>query len=89
MPPQAGQSVFGVSVRAASDPERAHLERQEGLLASDACVLVRIDGAIVGWGDDYGTYTVLSEPRSITAARKEAGEALLAAATDLWEAEAK
>ena len=53
-------------------------------LASDVCVGVWLDGRLVGWGDDYGTFRLLPAPSS--AGRiEDAGEELLDAAGRFWE----
>lgn len=84
------QSDFRVMVRSATDQEREGVvERQHGApLASDACVLVFLDGRTVGWGDDYGTFHLLPSP-SLAGVIEEAGEQLLEAAAHFWDVESR
>jgi hypothetical protein len=78
----SGQREFRVSVAAAVDNERELIEELDSPVASDACVIVRIAGRIVGWGDDYGTFRAIKD----SGISQERGEALLLAAVGVWEA---
>jgi hypothetical protein len=73
---------FALSIRPASPVQRDVVEQLEGApLGSDACVLVYVGPKLVGWGDDYGTFHGLEQ----SGVSRERGEALLQAATEVWE----
>lgn len=77
-----GESDFTITIRSATDAEAKSLaEIEGGTLGSDACVLVYVGAELAGWGDDYGTF----HPCNDGASRDKGGDALLAAAVDLWE----
>jgi hypothetical protein len=82
-------SSFRVVIREAQPHERREIEARSATganLGSDHCVAVWLDARLVGWGDDYGTFHPLPAPTS-GGHLEEAGEKLLAAAVDFWEAE--
>lgn len=87
-PGESARRAFGVVIREAEALERAACGRTHGTLASDHCVVVYVDGRLIGWGDDYGTFHPIEAPSS-AGKLEAAGEALLAAAQDFWEAEAR
>lgn len=83
----AAGGSFSVSIKSATDEERRSIERTSSApLASDACVLVRLNDRLIGWGDDYGTFHPPTGPTSL-GRLEEAGERLLQAAVELWEVE--
>lgn len=75
---EARKSNFHLMIRQAQVDEREEIEARtaSGELATDVCIAVWVDGQIVGWGDDYGTFRVLPAPTS-GGELERAGEALL------------
>lgn len=73
-------TALDVRVWAARPWERDLIERANGSLASDACVLVAYGDQLLGWGDDYGTFRPLS---SIGRRVQQPAEDFLAAVIEL------
>jgi hypothetical protein len=72
-----------ITISPAAAAEVVDLEQRiGGPIASDACIIVRMAGCLVGWGDDYGTFRPLDARDDL----EEVGERLLEVASDLWEA---
>lgn len=80
--PEQGDS-WSVNLYRATSHQREHLELIHGPFASDVCILVEVDGRLIGWGDDYGTLRLL--PAQSLGKVEDAGEELLATAARFWE----